>query len=489
MSLSLREELAELSPEAVGKYLRALSDAEADGLLRSWRFWARPEQIAPGWAWRWWVLLTGRGWGKNRTGAEFVVDRCEWFAGHRTSGPHADPMPHLVGLIGQNNDDVKALQIRGVSGIKEVVRRRGHRWKGSDSTLTPSIGVLRPGGDPRDANDWHWSELEIHTAVNPEGPRGRNFHTLWVDELAAFPHKTDSVGNTVFTNAEFALRGQCPDGSQPQGVVTTTPKPIPIIRDLLNSKHGPTAVTRGSMYDNRANLDPQFVGTIEGAYLGTRLGAQEIHGEVLWSVEGALWDMDKISRWRIAHGGLVPDLSRIIIAVDPSGSSGGDECGIVVVGLGAHPDERGNQHLYVLDDLSMQNDPSLWAKAVVDAYRVFEADMVVAEVNFGAALVANVIGLTAAAEGIVVPFDEVRASRGKRVRAEPVATLYDAGVGLCHHVGVFPQLEEQMSLWTPKDPSSPDRMDALVWACSYLVPRLMLPPSDYAKGWATAQAA
>jgi phage terminase large subunit-like protein len=480
MAQSLREQLAELPPEALGQYLDGLTEPEAEGLLASWRFWARPEQLAPDWAWRWWVLITGRGWGKNRTGAEWVVDRCEAFA----IAGHA----HLVGLIGQNNDDVKALQINGESGIKEVVRRRGHRWKGAPGTLNPQIGVLRPNGDARDPGDWHWSQLEVHTAENPEGPRGRNFHTLWVDELAAFKHKTDAVGNTVFTNAELALRARCPDGLAPQGVVTTTPKPIPVIKALLAGDHGPTAVSRGSMYDNQVNLDPQFVAVIEGAYLGTRLAAQEIHGTVIESVEGALWDMDRIGRWRLKHAGLLPPLARIVIAVDPSGSDGGDECGIVVVGVGAELDDRGLQHLYVLDDLSMQNRPELWAEAVVDAYVLYEADTVVAEVNFGAKLVADVIGLTAKAKGVVVPFEEVRASRGKRVRAEPVAALYHPGQGRCHHVGVFPQLEEQMSWWTPKEPSSPDRMDALVWACSFLIPSLMLPPADYAKGWASGNA-
>lgn len=480
MSLSPREQLATLEPKAQEAFFKTLPEADAQALLISWEFWARPEQLAPAWSWRWWLLITGRGWGKNRTGAEWIIDRCEAFA--------AADHPHLVGLIGQNNDDVKALQIKGVSGLKEVCRRRGHQWKGADGSLTPQIGVLRPNGDPRDPLDWHWSQVEVHTAENPEGPRGRNFHTLWVDELAAYKHKTDAVGNTVFTNAELALRGLCPEGQQPQGVITTTPKPIPVIRDLLASKHGPTVISRGSMYDNAANLDDEFMRSIEGRYSGTRLALQEIDGLVIDSVEGALWSADKIHRWRLKHAGYLPELSRIVIAVDPSGSDDGDECGIVVVGIGKERDDRGLQHLYVLDDLSMQNRPELWAEAVVDAFVLYEADMVVAEVNFGAALVRDVVALTAKAKGVVVAFDEVRASRGKRVRAEPVATLYDSGQGRCHHVGVFAQLEEQMCFWTPLDPSSPDRMDALVWAASYLIPDLTLPPAEFAKGWATSTA-
>lgn len=470
MSESLAEQLAGLPPDAVDAYLAKLTDDEAAAVLADWRFWARPEQLAPDWLWRWWLLITGRGWGKNRTGSEWVVDRCEAFA---RAG-----LPHLVGLIGQNNDDVKGLQIGGVSGLKEVVRRRGHQWIGADSTLEPKIAIRLPDGRE------HTTDIEVHTAMEPEGPRGRNFHTLWIDELAAFKHKVDAVGNTVFTNAELALRGRCPDGMVPQGTITTTPKPVPVIRDLLASKHGPTQVTRGSMFDNASNLPAHFIEAVVNRYQGTRLAAQEIEGMVIDSVEGALWSPDMIDRWRLAPA-QVPPLSRKVVAVDPSGSEAGDECGIVVVGLGRDVDAQGRQHVYVLDDRSCQNRPEVWARAVVDAYHEHGAWAVAAEVNFGAALVTDVIHLTDKA----VRVQEVRASRGKRIRAEPVAVLYDTGQGRAHHVGVFPQLEEQMSFWTPLDPSSPDRLDALVWGCAALIPDLTRPPADYAKGWATRRAA
>jgi phage terminase large subunit-like protein len=473
VAASLAERLAEQPVDQRDPLLDSFTDSELEALLVDWLFWARPEQQAPDWAWRWWVMITGRGWGKNRTGAEWVVDRCEQFAaaGHE----------HLVGLIGQNNDDVKALQIRGVSGIREVVRRRGHRWKGADSSLNPQIGVLRPDGDPGDPNDWHWSQLEVHSAIEPEGPRGRNFHTLWVDELAAFKHKTDAAGNTVFSNAELALRGSCPPLLQPQGVITTTPKPVPVIRDLLAEKHGPTHVTRGSMFDNRANLPGDFIDAVVGRYKGTRLEAQEILGMVIDSVEGALWTPELIQRWRLGSVADVPSLERVVVGVDPSGSDAhGDTCGIVVAGISARPDRRGLRHLYTLDDASDENRPEVWARAVVDAYHRWNAKAVVAEVNFGAAMVADVIHLT----DRTVVVEEVRASKGKRVRAEPVALLYDAGQGRAHHVGTFPLLEEQMAYWTPKDPTSPDRMDALVWAACALMPDLTVPPADYVKGFA-----
>ena len=467
MGMSMAEELADLTPEQLTEILGAQTEAELDALWRSWHFHGRPEQMAPLGLWTWWVIVTGRGWGKNRTGAEWVIDRCEQFA--------AASHPHLVGLIGQNNDDVKALQIGGVSGLREVVRRRGHRWIGADSTLEPRVGITGPDGVE------HVSVFEVHTAIEPEGPRGRNFHTLWVDELAAYKHKVDAVGNTVFTNAELALRGQCPLDMVPQGVVTTTPKPVPVIRDLLAGKHGTTHVTRGSMLDNRTNLPLQFLTSILGKYEGTRLAAQEIHGQVIDSVEGALWDQDQIQSGRRTIDQL-PALSRIVVAVDPSGSDNRDECGIVVVGLQSDRDARGLQHVWVLDDVSVPNRPEVWSQVVIQAFRAWNADVVVAETNFGAKLVVDIIGV----QDNTVPVEEVRASRGKRVRAEPVAMLYSRKPEghRAHHVGVFPQLEEQMCFWTPLDPDSPDRMDALVWGVSYLIPELTLPPANFAKGLA-----
>lgn len=467
--MSMIEQLADCTPEQLTEILGAQPEAELDALWRSWQFHARPEQLAPDWLWTWWVIVTGRGWGKNRTGAEYVVDRCEQFA-------HAD-MAHLVGLIGQNNDDVKALQIGGISGLREVVRRRGHRWIGADSTLEPKVGITCT--DANGGTYEHVSVFEVHTAVEPEGPRGRNFHTLWVDELAAYRHKVDAVGNTVFTNAELALRGQCPDGMVPQGIVTTTPKPVPVIRDLLASKHGKTHVTRGSMLDNRTNLPMAFLTSVLGKYKGTRLAAQEIHGEVVDSVEGALWDQDIIQRTRVRLAD-VPELSKIVVAVDPSGSDNRDECGIIVVGLAKTVDHAGRPRVFVLDDLSCQNRPAFWSRVVIEAYDRWQADEIVAEVNFGAALVVDIIGV----QRPQIPVEEVRASRGKRVRAEPVAMLYASGQARCHHVGVFPQLEEQMCFWTPLDPDSPDRLDALVWGVTYLIPDLTMPVANFARGMA-----
>lgn len=467
MGLSLVEQLGGLDPEARADALAALSDEEAVGLLRSWALYARPEQQAPDWLWRWWLLLTGRGFGKTRTGAEWVADRCELFA--------AAAWPHLVGLMNKTNDDVRALQLHGESGLGAVALRRGHVLDHTGSSLHGRYGVPRPGGG------MHWSDIEVHTGMDPDKARGRNFHTLWCDELAAWKHKVDTLGNTAFTNADFSLRGECPGDEIPRGIVTTTPKPITVVRDLLKGDHGQTAITRGSLLDNRSNLPPQFISAILGRYHGTRLGAQEIDGAVLDDIEGALWSGSLIDRWRVKRLDQVPELSTVVVGVDPSGSEGGDECGIVVVGLARQRDTRGRPHLYVLADYSVQNRPSVWGPEVVKAYHAHGCNAVVAETNFGGLLVVDTIKL----RDNTIRVEVVRASKGKRIRAEPVSTLYEEGAGQAHHVGYLTELEEQMCTWTPLDPGSPDRMDALVWAVTHLIPNLTIPPADYVKGFAT----
>jgi phage terminase large subunit-like protein len=253
-------------------------------------------------------------------------------------------------------------------------------------------------------------------------------------------------------------------------------------------EHGATHVARGSMYDNRSNLDPEFIRAIRRKYEGTRLADQEIEGQIVTSVEGALWTPDLIQRWRV-NSANVPALARIVIGVDPSGSEEGDYCGIIATGLARKRDALGRPHGFVLDDASVQNRPEVWGAALSELYhRLVDTwpnvpVRVVAEVNFGAALVVDVIHLIDS----TIPVDEVRASRGKRIRAEPVALLYDTGQW--HHVGTLALLEEQLTFWTPLDPNSPDRMDALVWSACALVPELTRPPSEYSKGFASKPAA
>jgi phage terminase large subunit-like protein len=327
------------------------------------------------------------------------------------------------------------------------------------------------------------TEIEMHTSVKPDKVRGRNLHSAHAEELASWDHKIDSVGNTAWTNLDFALRAECPPGLQPMGCVTTTPKPIPQVRELVSGKvGGKVHVIRGSLLDNAANLAPEYVAAVMAKYAGTRVEQQEIHGVVLDFVDGALWTPELINQHRlnpIKDAELLPAMRRVVIGVDPSGSDDGDECGIVVVGLSAVAVQTRlpsglvvpMHHVYVMRDESCQRRPAVWVPKLVNLYHRFAADAVVAETNFGAALVVDSIHMVDPNVKVV----EVRASRGKIARAEPVAMVYDQG--RAHHVGHFSQMEEEMATWVPGDPYSPGRLDALVWAITHLLPEITQPPS------------
>lgn len=469
MSRSPAEQLA-LAPEADrAAFVESLTDGELAALLADWEtFLARPEQIPPADHARWWALLTGRGFGKNRTASEWFVKRCEQFAAHR--------WPHTAALIGQTYDDVSAVQIHGESGIEAVCERRGHRLDHAGTSLHGKLRIKGKGHT-------HVTEIELHTAEKPDKVRGRNLHTAHADEMAAWTHKVDQAGGSAWSNLDFSLRAECPPGLQPMGCITTTPKPIPQIREITSGKlGGGVVITRGSLYDNVSNLAPEFVAAMAARYTGTRLAEQEIYGKVLDFVEGALWTPDLIQQHRVIveRGDYIPAFRRVVIGVDPSGSDGGDECGIVAVALSAEPVPTmlgtglvvPMNHVYILRDASCRLRPALWVPRVVELYHELSADSVVAEVNFGAALVTDAIHMF----DPMVKVREVRASRGKVVRAEPVAMVYDQG--RAHHVGqVFPQLEEQMATWVSTDADSPDRMDALVWAVTELLPEITQPPS------------
>ena len=448
--------------------LQGLSDADIEHLLTSWHeFWARPEQLAPPGDWRFWAILTGRGWGKTRTASEWVLDRCMVFALAKAE--------HLIGLFGRTEREVHSVMVGGASGLKRCAEMRGWEVVAPKSSTEGEVRIPMPDGSV------HVSLIEVHSGIDPDRCRGRNFHTVWGDEFASWKHVTDAEGNTTFSNMNFGLRGICPKPLRPQGVVTTTPKPIPVVRDLLEEKHGPIALTRGALIDNRSNLDPMFVKAVMDAYAGTRMERQEIYGELLMSVEGALWDMDLIHRWR---ADAVPDLAHVVIGVDPSGSDQGDECGIVACGKALERDGQGRAHGYVIEDRSIRNRPAVWAAEVVKLYWELAERYenvrieVVFETNYGGAMGVDSIKVRDPS----VPVRTVTATRAKRVRAEPVALLYDQG--RWHHVGVFPQLEEQMVWWTPLEPTSPDRMDALVWAAIGLLPELTVQQSEYVEGFA-----
>jgi phage terminase large subunit-like protein len=380
-----------------------------------WRGTARPEQLPPAGDWTFWLILAGRGFGKTRTGAEWVRRRV------RSSG--------YVNLIGATAGDARDIMIEGESGILAICPR----WERPE--YLPSQRKLRwPNG----------ATSLIFSADEPERLRGMQHAALWCDELAAwrYPESWDQ--------AKFGLRL----GKKPRAIITTTPRPTKIVKSLVADPA--THVTRGSTFDNAANLAPAFLATIVRQYEGTRLGRQELNAEILLDNPGALWRRDQIDALRLREA---PDLVRVVVAIDPAVTSNADsdETGIVIAGRGA------DNHAYILADRSMVGSPDAWGRAAVEAYRHFKADRIVAEVNNGGDLVESL--LRNIDRG--VSYRKVTATRGKFIRAEPIAALYEQG--RVHHVGTFDRLEDQMCDFDPQTGgSSPDRMDALVWALTDL---------------------
>lgn len=397
-----------------------LTQAETDLLLDAWDWGksARPDQLLPAGAWTYWLILAGRGWGKTRTGAEAVRD---WIAlGFR-----------YVNLIGATADDARDIMVQGESGILAVCPSWDRpEYKPSQRKL------IWPNG----------AESLIFTADEPERLRGKQHEKLWADEVGAWRYAD------AWDQAKFGLRL----GANPQAVITTTPRPTRLVRELIAD--AATHITRGQTYDNRANLAPSFFDAILKRYEGTRIGRQEIAGELLDDNPGALFRRADIDAGR---KNTAPTLTRIVVAIDPAVTSNedSDETGIVVAGV----DALGEPH--VIADLSERNTPDGWARTAVKAYHDYKADRIIAEINNGGDMVASVIR----AVDRNASYKEVRASRGKAIRAEPVAAMYEQHK--VHHVGSFGALEDQMCEWNPADASakSPDRMDAMVWAVTELM--------------------
>lgn len=407
-------------------FLESLAPDEALALWYDWKFWARPEQLPPPGDWREWLILSGRGAGKTRSGAEFVRAKVEAGQARR------------VALIAETAADARDVLVEGESGI-----------------LACSPPWNYPSYEPSKRR-LTWPNGAIATTYSGDAPdqlRGPNHDLAWADEPAKWRY-----ADSAWSNLQLGLRL----GVNPQVVATTTPRPIKLIRDLLAD---PAVVrSRGSTYDNRANLAGPFLAHILRKYEGTRLGRQEIHAEVLEDNPHALW---KRAEMLDAHRVLEhPPLVRVAVAIDPPATSGEDaaEAGIIAGGVAA------NGHAYILEDASRQASPSGWASAAVAVYNKLRADRIVAEVNNGGEMVENTIRtLRDEADrpvGKLIPYTAVHASRGKYVRAEPVASLYEQGT--VHHVGQFSTLEDQLTSWQPGD-TSPDRLDALVWLLTWLM--------------------
>jgi len=412
-----RAEAEAVGAVAIAALRAARREEQREGPRYDWRAIARPEQLPPAGDWSTWLILAGRGWGKTRTGAEFV--RAEVEAGRL----------RRLAIVGRTAADVRDVMIEGESGILAVSPPwRRPRYEPSKRRLT-------------------WPNGAVATAFSADKPdllRGPELDGYWADELASW-----RFGQEAWDNLQFSLRR----GRHPRGVVTTTPRPTRLIRDLLAdpATHG----TRGTTFENVANLAPRFVERMRAHYEGTRLGRQELLGEILDDTPGALWTRARIEALRVRRP---PELVRVVVAVDPAATSGedADETGIVVAGLGV------DGHAYVLDDRTVRGTPYDWAAAAVAAFHEHRADRVVGEANNGG----EMVGYTVATVDPTVPFKAVWASRGKRTRAEPIAALDERG--LVHHVGSFPELEDQMCTWRPGE-ASPDRLDARVWALTELL--------------------
>lgn len=404
-----KAKLDELSPaaKAIARY--------------TWAHWAREKQLPPAGDWTVWLVLAGRGFGKTRTGAE-------WFRAE------AEQRPNGTGeLLAMTPADARDVMITGPAGILSVCPP----WNRPD--YEPSIGALTwPNG----------FKALIRSAHNPEKVRGPEPEVAWADELAAWPSKK---GREAWDNLMFGLRA----GEKPRVAVTTTPKPIPLLRELM--KADGTVVTTGSTYENRDNLAPSFFETILKKYEGSTLGRQEIYAEMLDEIEGALWKHALIEKHRIAADAELPELERVVVGVDPSG--GVVETGIVVVGV------TKDRHVYVLEDATLRDTPQRWGSVVIAQYEKWKSDIVAGEKNYGGDMVRSTVETAARDMGAAVRYKHVLASRGKTIRAEPVVALYEQG--RVHHRGTWPALEAEMTTWVPGEPS-PNRIDALVWAVTEL---------------------
>lgn len=367
-----------------------------------------------------WLVLAGRGFGKTRMGAEWIRKRAE--SGHY----------RRFALIGQTSADVRDVMIEGESGI-----------------LAISPPWFRPEYEPSKRR-LTWPNGAIATTYSGDSPdqlRGPQHDSAWADEPAKWKY-----GVAAWDNMEFGLR----IGPKPQVVATTTPRPIVLIKSLIADPQ--TVTTRGSTYDNLANLAPSFAKRILAKYEGTRIGRQELNAEMLDDTPGALWTRMLLENTRLTS---TPDLLRVVVAIDPQASSG--QTGIIVAGKGKVGDES---HGYTLDDATPPEgvSPAVWATAAVAAYNKWHADCIVAEVNNGGDMIENVIRNVPGGKSI--RYKTIRATRGKYTRAEPIAAIFEQGRG--HHVGYFAELEDQQCTWVPGD-ESPDRLDAEVWAYTELM--------------------
>ncbi|WP_373490232.1 DNA-packaging protein [Parasphingorhabdus sp.] len=444
------ELFAEWTPIERSVFLSSLSKQEQQDFLYHWNIWARPAQRPPAGDWPVWLIMAGRGFGKTRAGAEWVRGIAEGDGSARFA------------LVGANYAETRTVMVEGQSGVLSIAPP-GQRpvWEPSLKRLTWDNGA----------------QAHLYSAAEPEGLRGPEHSHAWCDEIGKWMNNAGQA-EAAWDNLKMGLRV----GFRPQIVATTTPRPVALMRALIGSK-GPV-ITTGRTYENELHLPEAFLTAMIADYAGTRLGRQELDGELIEELEGALWTRAMIEGCRVGavrversrdtlastNGSLdyarderEAGFSRIVIGVDPPASKTGDACGIIVAGLGV------DGKAYVLADCSVEKaSPETWARRVADAAERWRADRVIAEANQGGAMVKSVLH----AAKISLPVRLVHASRGKVARAEPVAALYENG--RVHHAGAFPTLEDEMCGLLIgggyEGPGrSPDRADALVWALTELM--------------------
>jgi phage terminase large subunit-like protein len=414
--------LAALSERERRTVLEGLSPEELQAMEYAWPLWARPDQLPPPGAWRTWLLLGGRGSGKTRSSAE--ATRGEVEAGRRRA----------IGLVGPTADTLRRDQAAALLEISSPWCRAVH--EPSQRRLVWPNGAV----------------AYLLSSEEPDRIRGLNLDWAWGDELTSWANPEET-----WSNLQFALRVAGPTGADPASVISTTPKRDALLRRIMAAPS--TVTTRSKTFDNAANLSAATIAHLRETYGGTTLGRQELDAEILEDVDGALWSRAMLDASRVPPRDDMA-FKRIVVAIDPAGGKGraNDETGIVVAARGA------DGHGYVLQDLSGRFSPERWASRAVESYHAHRADRIVVEANFGGEMVVATIR----AVDPNVPVKTVHASRGKQARAEPVVALYEQH--RVHHVGNFPELEDQLCGWNPAaSGSSPDRLDALVWALTELM--------------------
>ncbi|MES1205005.1 MAG: terminase family protein [Pseudomonadota bacterium] len=421
-------------------FLARYGRAEVEAALAHWPSVARPEQLEPKGDWDTWLVLAGRGWGKTRTGAETVT---QWVKAGLCG---------RLALVAPTSGDARDVMVEGESGIAAVSARARFPAHYEPSKRR----VTWPNG----------ARATLFSAEEPKRLRGPQHDGFWADELPWWAdvqawQPGNEAGSTAWDQLQFGMRL----GNRPRGIVTATPRAIPLIRAL--AKDARVHYTKGTTYDNAANLAASFMRAITQAYQGTRLGRQELNAEILEDNPNALFNQPRIDALRVAAA---PDLRRVVVAIDPSVTSHADsaETGMVAGGLApcwAFPSCQGETHAFIVEDASAICTPAQWAATAAGLYERRQADLVVGEANNGGDLVeANL----RASGNASMNYRSVHASRGKAIRAEPISGLYEQGK--VHHVGTHGKLEDQMVQWDPlAGMKSPDRLDALVWLLTELM--------------------